>query len=465
MKKFESKDVDRLAAALESGSNTYVRSLSASGHSISPDSLRRLGKAITSNKSKLTSIAIGDSVMGDEGVCAFCDGLGTDGNISLETVDFSYKGMWVWTPSSVSVGLNVSQLTMDCIMFSGSAGMAAIARTLGKSDKLRTLNLSRNEIIGTYFSSVDDQATPIFPLVQELDLSECGIVPDASSGLVSMLSQGSKDRKLKLRLNCNELGTEGVASLSTLLNQTAIVELYLSKCNMGDEGLKYLTGGFVTEKSCGLQILDLSQNNIGPDGLNQLVNQLSEGKASLSKLHDINLAGDKLSGESIQGLAATLGKHWVSGTLMLDTLDLTGTSCGIAGATDIVELCQLKNLRLFNNKLGCEGFLSLAKVLWGGHPTLQNLDLGGNEVKEASNISLLHALTVEASFVNALQVLVVGRNEGGPALEQMVKEVKCVHPEIDIARDKSPTQQDAQNLPPGQNLPPAGTTLSGTIQA
>lgn len=93
MKKFESKDVDRLAAALESGKNTHVRSLSASGHSISLDSLRRLGKAIAANKSKLTSIAIGDSAMGDEGVCAFCDGLGTDGNIPLETVDLSYKGM------------------------------------------------------------------------------------------------------------------------------------------------------------------------------------------------------------------------------------------------------------------------------------------------------------------------------------------------------------------------------------
>ena len=361
--------------------------------------------------------------------------------------------------------LNVSQLKIDSIMFSGSEGMAAIAQTIGKSDKLRTLNLSRNEIIGAYFSSVDVQATPIFPLVQELDLSDCGIVPEASSGLVSMLSEGSEDRKLKLRLNCNELGAQGVTSLSTLLKQSAIVELYLSKCNMGDEGLKYLTGGFAVDKSSGLQVLDLSQNNIGPDGLNQLVNQLSEEKASLSKLHDLNLTGNKLNKESIQGLAATLGKHRVAGTMMLDTLDLTGTSCGIAGATDIVEFCQLKNLRLFNNELGCDGFLSLAKVLRGGHPTLQNLDLGGNKVKEASVVSLLHALTVECSFVNALRVLVVGGNEGGAALEQMVEEVKRVHPEIDIARDKSGSQQDTPDLPPGLDLPPGTTLPSGISQS
>jgi Ran GTPase-activating protein (RanGAP) involved in mRNA processing and transport len=351
-------------------------------------------------------------------------------------------------------------------MFSGSEGMAAIARTLGKSDKLRTLNLSRNETIGAYFSSAGDQATPIFPLVQGLDLSECGIVPEASSGLVSMLSKGTKDRKLKLRLNCNELGAQGVASLSTLLNQSAIVELYLSKCNMGDEGLNYLTGGLAADKSSGLQILDLSHNSIGPDGLNELVSQLSEGKASLSKLHDLNLTGNKLNGESIQGLAATLGKHRVAGTMMLDTLDLTGTSCGIAGATDIVELCQLKNLRLFNNELGCDGFLSLAKLLRGGHPTLQNMDLGGNMAKEASIVSLLHALTVEGSFVNALRVLVVGGNEGGPALEQAAEEVKRVHPEIDIARDKSGSQQDTSKLPAGLNFPPGTTILpSGNIQS
>jgi hypothetical protein len=78
---------------IESGSNTNLKSLSASGHDISSSSLTKLGKAIASGKSQLTSVAIGNGTMGDEGVCALCQGLGTSKNIPLEEVDLSWKGM------------------------------------------------------------------------------------------------------------------------------------------------------------------------------------------------------------------------------------------------------------------------------------------------------------------------------------------------------------------------------------
>ncbi len=95
LKKFGSNEVLRLAKALESESNTNLKSMQASGHAI--DDVRAL-EALGKGLSTIESIAIGDSEMGDQGVCAFCRGMETnpkrsDGSIALKSVDLSYKNM------------------------------------------------------------------------------------------------------------------------------------------------------------------------------------------------------------------------------------------------------------------------------------------------------------------------------------------------------------------------------------
>lgn len=112
-KTFGTDEVNRLAVALgPNGCNTYLKTISASGHLISSsDALTNLGRAIAvgskprgsgSDGNGLTSLAIGNSTMGDVGICALCDGLrsgsSNDGGsqcdiIKLENLDLSYKGM------------------------------------------------------------------------------------------------------------------------------------------------------------------------------------------------------------------------------------------------------------------------------------------------------------------------------------------------------------------------------------
>jgi hypothetical protein len=67
--------------------------LHASGHAVPAPSLKRLGQAIAANRS-LVELAIGN-FMGDEGICAFCEGLATSTENSLESIDFSYRE---WDP-------------------------------------------------------------------------------------------------------------------------------------------------------------------------------------------------------------------------------------------------------------------------------------------------------------------------------------------------------------------------------
>jgi hypothetical protein len=76
-----------------SGENTNLAALSASGHSVSPAALGKLGTAIASGKSNLTSLSIGDQTMGDEGVVALCVPIQGVVGGKLEVLDLEFKNM------------------------------------------------------------------------------------------------------------------------------------------------------------------------------------------------------------------------------------------------------------------------------------------------------------------------------------------------------------------------------------
>lgn len=92
-----------------SGANTNLRSLSASGHHLPPDSLKRFGVALSTqakratqgggsgNISGIISLAIGSKDMGDEGVIALCEGLDDEEESShgalLQFLDFGWKNL------------------------------------------------------------------------------------------------------------------------------------------------------------------------------------------------------------------------------------------------------------------------------------------------------------------------------------------------------------------------------------
>jgi hypothetical protein len=62
------------------------------------------------------------------------------------------------------------------------------------------------------------------------------------------------------------------------------------------------------------------------------------------------------------------------------------------------------------------------------------LDLAGNRADEASVVALLSAHY--SGYFIRVKALIVGGNKGGSDVEAMVKRVKEVRPEIDIARDR-----------------------------
>ena len=83
---------------LANGSNTNLKSISASGHHLPPEALERFGVALSAQAEKnnehgITSLAIGSKDMGDEGVIALCKGLEKSNGGLLQSVDFGWKNM------------------------------------------------------------------------------------------------------------------------------------------------------------------------------------------------------------------------------------------------------------------------------------------------------------------------------------------------------------------------------------
>lgn len=409
-KTFGADEVNRLCAVLENNTNTYWKSLSASGHVISLESLCKLGRAIAANTSTpLSSLALGDRSMGDEGVSALCSALGR--KHKLQTIDLSYKNM-------------------------NSAGFHSVLETLAVSPTLSSLNLSRNPSIGQ--AAVDANTAPLFENVIELDVSDCGITGLFASQFFSKLVPGKANRAFVL--SNNPLGPEGLRSLEPLLGD--IVTLNVSNGSLGNDGMQVLASFGPTA----IVSLDLSRNNVTLKGIPSFISclhresgEFSTTTGSLNHLEKLDLSSNPISEEGVcilvnEGLAK-------SNIEPLRFLDLSETDAGVKGACTALTHSKAVSLRLFNNKLGSDGFRALSELIQDIHvaPGLESLDLAGNNADIDSVVSLLTGVHKRESEAgpSRLRSLVIGGNASGTEVEEMVAKIQQVRPDLDIARDKS----------------------------
>ncbi|KAL7537325.1 LOW QUALITY PROTEIN: hypothetical protein ACHAWF_011301 [Thalassiosira exigua] len=375
----------------KSGANTRLRSLSASGHPLPPESLRRLGRALSSQAEAtprdagIVSLAVGSKDMGDEGAVALCEGLAeTDGG-ALEVLDLGWKRL-------------------------GSEGLRAVGKTFGPSERLKNLDLSRNEGVGDEgIASLaeaagdrvgDDGAA--FASLEALNLAECDVGAAGARSLADLISRRGSERTTKplrlLAIGSNPLGAEGCEALAGLCavpgGPSATSRLHMAGCSAGDGGIVALADAATANPCVGLEVLDASDNSITEAGAEALGRSLAE---SWPDLIELNLAKNELKSQGVASIVGALssGRSDKSGekkNSTLRSLDLSRTDCGAEGAAAALNAGCLASLRLFGNRLGSDGFRSVAPLLRGGHPTLETLDLGGNDAGEGSVAALLRSI-------------------------------------------------------------------------
>lgn len=433
----------------ESGKNTALKSISASGHAISNDALSTFGSALASQQKQntgMTSIAIGDEKMGDDGIIALCTNLEDVNGGLLESVDFAFK--------------SISKL-----------GAEMIGKTFGCSQSLKKLILYRNPKIGDdglvalcnaamqFASSSSSSVSYPFPALQYLDLSECNIGTTGIEALVACFVGGSEHLKegtklntnlIDLNLNSNTLGSPSCYHLQHLLSSpsdghSVLKSLSLKNCSISDDGIEILATTIMNQSCANLSSLDLSCNKITSKGAIALAKALQDGRQNVPDLNETCLTDNSLGEEGACALANALKQGTNSeGNSVVSKLDLTNTDCGINGAMTLMKCSSLSSLRLFNNNLGSEGIEALSSQLVGGHPHIQHLDLGGNRGNGESVEKLLRAIMEDQSdFENALKTLELGGNENND--ESLFAAARKKRRDMDIAPVKETPKEVPSN--------------------
>lgn len=455
-KAFGDEELNRLSTVLETATEVlHLKSFGASGHAVSPSALCRFGAALAwasrAGFSKLSTLAIGDSSMGDNGISAFVGGIlsfDDDENdnessgkcTSLENLDFSYKGMTI-------------------------QGFFALASLCEACPNIKILNLSRNNFAWNKHVSLPTE--DIFQNVVSLDFSDCQIDSKFARNVFPLLdytdTSGSgsdsttetaapKEEKRRtvrpsrtIRFQNNPLGDKGFKDLLKLRRLDGI---HVSSCQLSNTAMM----AFTTASSSGLsecKVLDLSNNNLTAAGMTVLADCLKRRYISvlLPQLTDINISGN--TGIGLDGIQAFL--PGLAGRV-LHTCDFSETDCGGPGALLAIVAaqkeycCTMHALRLFNNKIGSNGFYKIAEILSNllVSSQLHTLDLAGNNAGQASVVELLKAVlqalertvTKSGKSTLSLKCLVIGGNQGGFDVEATVKQIHLIRPDLDIARDK-----------------------------
>lgn len=376
VKTFGNAEAVRLAEAL--AQSPHLRTLSASGHVLSIDSYQRLGAAIA--ESNVQELALGHADMGDDGLHALCHAIGTQSR--LRRVDFSYKSL-------TSQGFNI------------------ITTTVGASEALRDLNLSRNNL---------SSAVNLSPLssVEELDLSDCQLLQ-----MDSVLTCFTNRLRI-LRLTDNPFGNAGLSTLLQCPDLAQVEELYMGNCQLSDAAMTSLQQYPLPM----LKHLDLARNRLSSSG----ATTLAEALASMPLLQQLILDGNPIGALGTLAIVQPL----TDSSRMLASLDLATTNCGVEGA--VAALSVSMSVRLLDNQLGAAGFQAIAECFRQERVNyLESLDLAGNQANQVSVVDLLTALRDTA---HELQLLVIGANASGEAVDQIVSEVKRVHPKLCIGYDK-----------------------------
>lgn len=337
----------------------------------------------------------------------------------------------------------------------GKQGFRAVGATFSRSKHMAHLDLSRNNNAGCEgVVSFCDAAIEIFgkcgiafPALEQLNLTECNIGPVGMQALSDVLLSGEcqdgkkRQQRIHLVLRSNLIGADGCPALAALVSGTdgsILSNLQIGQCSIGDEGITTISNAAVSNPCTGLMVLDISDNAITKDGAKKLAESLL---VSWPDLVELNLAKNNVGSEGVASVMASLlgseGAIGNSKNSTLKNLDLTSTDCGVDGAKVALTSGGLTTLRLFNNHLGSDGFISIAPLLQGGHAAIEHLDLGGNSADEDAVVALLDSIAnVKEGLVNKLAVLEIGGNTFGDKAAEALERLKRVWPKLDVAHDK-----------------------------
>ena len=228
--------------------------------------------------------------------------------------------------------------------------------------------------------------------MRALDLSDNGLGSAGVRSLVDALLGGGAPKLIILDLSQNQAGPDGAAALGELLadqtkSECGLQTLRFDANAIGDKGAGQLASGLATNRS--LRSLHLCRNEVGDEGAGQMAPALAQN----ATLESLSLEWNQIRAD---GCRALLGACRDAAVTLLD-LGWNGVrdeACAaIAGALRDGS-AQLRELKLHHNHVSAEG----GAVLCAALGALDALDVSGNPLANEGVCALLlahHALPAD----------------------------------------------------------------------
>jgi Ran GTPase-activating protein (RanGAP) involved in mRNA processing and transport len=333
----------------------------AKGSNLSTFLLTKL-KENTSALGGMHNLDVSSSTVGPREMTVLGDTIRQNGNSSegmapLISIDLSHNRI-----------CGVSQTGKGTHDTDGLSDFLSSLTSLSKISRLRTLNLSKNNLNVKAFGLIGNFIASSPPALVEVRLRSCEGSPEA----IEKLMEGIKTSKSLQTLDIagNDVGVKGAMCIAeVLVSPTRLKQLDISSCHLGAEGSDTIFQAMNVNAS--VEVLSVSENAIGDLGCEAVAMMLK----SNSKLKHLDLQENHIGIEGIAAIAKALTKNRVLIFLGLQWNDLSNDAAARIGEA-MTQNNTLKAIHLLGNHIDLDGI----KMIINGNMTCTDrpidLDLG-----------------------------------------------------------------------------------------
>ncbi|XP_029998097.1 NACHT, LRR and PYD domains-containing protein 14-like [Sphaeramia orbicularis] len=336
-----------------------------------------LAAVLSTKESYLRELDLGCNCIGDSGVEKLVQGL-TNPNCKLKTLRLQGCGLT-------------------------SPACRHLATALRRSQRLRELDLSANEIGDDGLKHLSSGLESPECQLETLKLSQCNIEGQGCYYLSSALQKNSTHLKW-LDLSINTIGDEAANDLFAKFDISKLTKLEMYHCGLTVLSCENI-GEALKVESSNLVEFNLSNNNLADAGFEKIC----EGMVAWSRLEKFNLSRCGITSEGCRYISKVLAciSQLYSQEFLPKTcwqaVELTDLDLSINCLTDkgVKELStglknpysHLKTLNLSYCSLTHDCCTELASALASYESTVSELDLSGNKIQDKGVRTLCLALT------------------------------------------------------------------------
>ncbi|XP_074578786.1 LOW QUALITY PROTEIN: RAN GTPase-activating protein 2-like [Curcuma longa] len=261
----------------------------------------------------------------------------------------------------------------------------------------RSFSIDAARVAAPILTSLKEQLT-------EVNLSDfvAGRPEDEALEVMKIFSSALGGTALRyLNLSDNALGEKGVRAFGTLLkSQNCLEELYLMNDGISEEAAKAVCE--LIPSTDKLKTLHFHNNMTGDEGAIAISELLKRSPL----LEDFRCSSTRVGSEGGIELAKAL--ETCTHLTKIDLRDnIFGVDAGIALSKALEKLVHVTEIYLSYLNLEDEGAIAIANALNNFAPSLQVLDIGGNEITLKAASALADCITAKKS----LRKLILSENE------------------------------------------------------